>query len=71
MGYASRLGRARVSLALSIGVISHSTQLWADAPDTIEEIYVLGRGETRQVQTISALQIDQLPAGTSPLKANG
>ena len=69
MGYASRLGRARVSLALSIGVMSHSAQLWADAPGAIEEIYVLGRGETRQVQTIGALQIDQLPAGTSPLKA--
>jgi iron complex outermembrane receptor protein len=36
---------------------------------TIEEVVVLGRGETRQVQVISAAQIDRLPAGTSPLKA--
>ena len=34
-----------------------------------DEILVLGRGETRQVQTITAQQIQQLPAGTSPLKA--
>ena len=34
-----------------------------------EEVLVLGRGETRQVQTITARQIEQLPAGTSPLKA--
>jgi iron complex outermembrane receptor protein len=38
-----------------------------DAP--ADEILVLGRGETRQVQTITAQQIEQLPAGTSPLKA--
>ena len=34
-----------------------------------EEVVVLGRGETRQVQSISSMQIDALPAGTSPLKA--
>jgi iron complex outermembrane recepter protein len=34
-----------------------------------DEILVLGRGETRQVQTITAQQIEQLPSGTSPLKA--
>jgi iron complex outermembrane receptor protein len=39
----------------------------SDAPQ--DEILVLGRGETRQVQTITARQIEQLPAGTSPLKA--
>jgi iron complex outermembrane receptor protein len=39
------------------------------AADGAEEVLVLGRGETRQVQTITAQQIDQLPAGTSPLKA--
>jgi iron complex outermembrane receptor protein len=37
--------------------------------DALEEVYVTGRGETRQVQTITARQIEQLPAGTSPLKA--
>jgi iron complex outermembrane receptor protein len=34
-----------------------------------DEVLVLGRGETRQVQQITAEQIEQLPAGTSPLKA--
>jgi iron complex outermembrane receptor protein len=34
-----------------------------------DEVLVLGRGETRQVQTITAQQLEQLPAGTSPLKA--
>ena len=34
-----------------------------------DEVVVLGRGETRQVQTVTAQQIEQLPAGTSPLKA--
>ena len=35
----------------------------------LEEIFVTGRGETRQVQTITADQIAQLPPGTSALKA--
>lgn len=37
--------------------------------DKMEEIVVLGRGESRQVQQVSQAQIDQLPPGTSPLKA--
>ena len=37
--------------------------------EAADEVLVLGRGETRQVQTITAQQIQQLPAGTSPLKA--
>jgi hypothetical protein len=32
-------------------------------------VIVLGRGETRQVQSITAQQIEYLPPGTSPLKA--
>jgi len=39
------------------------------AQTVLEEIMVFGRGETRQVQTVSAVQIEQLPPGTSPLKA--
>ena len=35
----------------------------------MEEVVVLGRGESRQVQQVSQAQIDQLPPGTSPLKA--
>ena len=38
-------------------------------PSLRTKFLVLGRGETRQVQTITAQQIQQLPAGTSPLKA--
>ena len=41
----------------------------ADDDAAADEIVVLGRGETRQVQTVTAQQIEQLPAGTSPLKA--
>lgn len=40
-----------------------------DEGSVVEEVIVLGRGETRQVQSISAQQIEYLPAGTSPLKA--
>ena len=39
------------------------------AQDTLEEVVVYGRGQTRQLQGISAEQIEYLPAGTSPLKA--
>ncbi len=35
----------------------------------LEEVVVFGRGETRQVQSVAAVQIEQLPPGTSPLKA--
>ncbi len=35
----------------------------------LEEIVVFGRGETRQVQSVSAVQIGQLPPGTSPIRA--
>ncbi|MFM8356760.1 MAG: TonB-dependent receptor plug domain-containing protein, partial [Gammaproteobacteria bacterium] len=37
--------------------------------DAIEEILVFGKGETRQVQALTAAQLDQFPAGTSPLKS--
>lgn len=35
----------------------------------VEEIQVFGKGQTRQVQSLTAGQLDQFPAGTSPLKA--
>jgi iron complex outermembrane receptor protein len=66
----------RVATALHIACVLQSAclALAAGAQDdnddaAAEEILVLGRGETRQVQTITAQQIEQLPAGTSPLKA--
>ncbi|MES2603938.1 MAG: TonB-dependent receptor [Pseudomonadota bacterium] len=39
------------------------------APSNVEEIQVFGKGETRQIQTLTAAQLGQFPAGTSPLKA--
>lgn len=41
----------------------------ASARPQLEEIVVFGRGETRQVQTVNSIQIEQLPPGTSPIKA--
>jgi iron complex outermembrane receptor protein len=42
----------------------------APSPEpALEEIIVFGRGQTRQVQTVTAVQIEQLPPGTSPIKA--
>ncbi len=41
----------------------------ADGDDSLQEVVILGRGETRQLQGISSAQIEYLPAGTSPLKA--
>lgn len=52
-------------LAASAAVAQDSEQ----ATNPVEEVVVLGRGETRQVQSVSYAQIDVLPAGTSPLKA--
>jgi iron complex outermembrane recepter protein len=37
--------------------------------DELQEVVVFGRGETRQLQGVTAEQLDYLPAGTSPLKA--
>jgi iron complex outermembrane receptor protein len=52
-----------------LAVAAHAQDAGASAAPPLEEVVVLGRGETRQVQSIRAEQIDQLPAGTSPLKA--
>lgn len=37
--------------------------------EELDTVYVLGQGETRQVQSVTAEQLSLLPAGTSPLKA--
>ncbi len=64
--------RRAIALALAIpcalGAATAVAQE-ADESDAMEEIVILGRGETRQVQEVSHQQIDLLPAGTSPLKA--
>ncbi len=60
----------QMALALQGACLATAARAQATADDAnIEEVLVLGRGETRQVQTITAQQIEQLPAGTSPLKA--
>jgi iron complex outermembrane receptor protein len=37
--------------------------------DTGDDIVVLGFGQTRQVQSVTAIDLERLPPGTSPLKA--
>ena len=67
--HASRLVVAINSILLS-GLFVAPASFGQQGPmTTIEEVVVLGRGESRQVQVISAAQIDRRPAGTSPLKA--
>lgn len=56
-----------LALAISAVLAAHSALAQEQGP--VEEVIVLGRGETRQVQSVSFEQIDALPAGTSPLKA--
>lgn len=41
----------------------------ASAAEELQEIVIFSRGVARQQQSVSAEQIDYLPAGTSPLKA--
>jgi iron complex outermembrane receptor protein len=64
----------RAALAASVlgtGALAPQLSLGADAVATeeLQEVVILGRGETRQLAGITAEQIDYLPAGTSPLKA--
>ena len=55
--------------AVLAGAAAQAQQADSNAADPLEEVIVLGRGETRQVQSITAQQIEYLPPGTSPLKA--
>ncbi len=68
----SRNRRTR-ELSLAIAAVLAANAAVAAPSDqgssVVEEVVVLGRGETRQVQSVSFEQIDALPAGTSPLKA--
>ena len=64
------VARLRLAVAIAAALSAHAqAQDSARADDAPEEVFVTGRGETRQVQSITARQIEQLPAGTSPLKA--
>ena len=55
--------------AVLAGAAVQAQQADNSAADPLEEVIVLGRGETRQSQSITAQQIEYLPPGTSPLKA--
>jgi iron complex outermembrane receptor protein len=57
-----------VAIIAAIGGFSSASVLAQTEPG-IQEISVFGRGETRQVQSLVAAQLEQFPAGTSPLKA--
>jgi iron complex outermembrane receptor protein len=66
--YAPAMQIAFVLQAACLAAAAHA-QPAADDNAVEEEVLVLGRGETRQVQTITAQQIELLPSGTSPLRA--
>ncbi len=66
-----RPGSYRSTLVVVIGAILAANAAVAQqgSDDELVEIVVFGRGETRQVQTVTAQQLEQLTPGTSPLKA--
>jgi iron complex outermembrane recepter protein len=73
--YDNQIRRA-IALALTLPsalltAVSHAddSQQSQAQTDAMEEVLILGRGESRQVQQVSNRQIELLPAGTSPLKA--
>ena len=61
--------RNTLAFAIAAVLAAHVAVAQDSEQGTVEEVIVLGRGETRQVQSVSFEQIDALPAGTSPLKA--
>jgi len=61
-GAAALLGVAAALSATGLPTASAATGV-------IEEIRVFGRGEARQVQSLTETQLERFPAGTSPLKA--
>jgi iron complex outermembrane receptor protein len=50
-------------------VLANDTSVATDEGEVLEEVIVLGRGESRQTLSVGSVQLEQLPAGTSPLKA--
>jgi len=60
---------AVLALPLALGMTVPAVGATGDTAQPIEEIRVFGKGETRQVQALTAAQLEQFPAGTSPLKA--
>ena len=56
------------AIIIAMGGLS-SEAFAADAATEIQEISVFGQGQTRQVQSLTAAQLEQFAAGTSPLKS--
>ena len=58
-------------ICLAISSVCMVLPLMAHAADTVEteDISVFGQGQTRQVQSITQADLQEAPAGTSPLKA--
>ena len=63
------LRRAQASVLAPVALMAATIAGAAEPQPVIEEIRVFGKGETRQVQALTASQLEQFPAGTSPLKS--
>jgi len=63
------LRRAQASVLAPVALMAATMAGAAEPQPVIEEIRVFGKGETRQVQALTASQLEQFPAGTSPLKS--
>lgn len=65
-----RFKQNQLAFAISLLSLGAVLPLAAQAQQgSIEEITVFGKGEVRQIQNLTAAQLAQFPAGTSPLKA--
>ena len=61
------VGASALALCLAAPVMAAESSATASS-DGVEEIVIMGRGETRQVQTIQAVDILAAAPGTSPIK---
>ena len=62
------VGASALALCFAAPVMAAEAGEAAVAADGINEIVVMGRGETRQVQTVQAVDILAAAPGTSPIK---
>ncbi len=61
------VGVLGLAVAPVLAIAADTTE--SNDAERIEEIVVLGRGESRQTLGVTSAQLAQLPSGTSPLKA--
>lgn len=69
MQHSGQVGKLVFAIGAVLAAAAAQAQQTESGAGPLEEVIVLGRGETRQVQAITAQQIEYLPPGTSPLKA--